>query len=411
LSINITLNRQSIKESLFGGFGKSIWEWYLAGKATLGYRQIFHAAIYSTDIFTDIAITSWISGRCCLDNDARAEFASSPGGNDGQRYSQYLNASRSTDDHLIEKSTPGASTTIIASEAVDLEEEQYYHLRFEVVGSSLSAYRDDMSTPRITATDTDLASGRVGSVAGGHPASGGQYGAFPGIIEAVSSSGPQAIVIAELPVENAQIVLPRNVVADERLNMLNIPVRVKRAAKIYRKLKEKGFTDEEIEMMRIPVKKGIDTLSVTWGAFDFKPSRSSMAIIAIYSGNPYNSKAVESIAEYVKSRGGRVYKIKDWKQAIEVYSELKKDHSYFEAGKDNFVYHATGIEVFKLAQVADFYYGNLVEHKRHYNEIKRANDNYIRALITRYKSALQKYNTDVAKKHVAKLDEIERKGW
>jgi len=61
-----------------------------------------------------------------------------------------------TADLRLRKIIAGTYTTL-ASEAVDIASYTYWKIKLEIVNSTLRGYREDMTTPKITATDTDIA--------------------------------------------------------------------------------------------------------------------------------------------------------------------------------------------------------------------------------------------------------------
>jgi len=60
-----------------------------------------------------------------------------------------------TADFLLQKMIAGTVTTI-ASESVDITGNTYWKIKLEIKDSTLKAYREDMTTPKLTATDTDI---------------------------------------------------------------------------------------------------------------------------------------------------------------------------------------------------------------------------------------------------------------
>ena len=91
-------------------------------------------------------------------------------------YAVMFDDTQATADHQIRKSVAGTVTTL-ATEAVDLVR-QWYWVKFQAVGTTLSSFRapDPVSpppaTPTLTATDADIATGRVGARHIGHGLSG-----------------------------------------------------------------------------------------------------------------------------------------------------------------------------------------------------------------------------------------------
>lgn len=54
------------------------------------------------------------------------------------------------------------TATRLGTEAVDLSASMLYHVKVETIGTTIRVYRDDMATPKITATDTSIARGYFG---------------------------------------------------------------------------------------------------------------------------------------------------------------------------------------------------------------------------------------------------------
>jgi hypothetical protein len=92
---------------------------------------------------------------------------------------------------------------------------------------------------------------------------------------------------------------------------------------------------------------------------------------------------------------------------------LKGDFKHWLAGKDNFAYQVLGWEVLDWFQNADFYYGELVEHKTHYDQLKKVPDWELRNRLSELTDKLQKVTTlaDERDKHLSKLNEIIKRGW
>lgn len=75
-------------------------------------------------------------------------------------YTMWINTSASTADFKLAKRVNGTLTTL-ATESVDLSTIVYL-LKLSCSGSTISAFRSDMTTPKLSVTDTDLASGKFG---------------------------------------------------------------------------------------------------------------------------------------------------------------------------------------------------------------------------------------------------------
>jgi len=76
-------------------------------------------------------------------------------------YCQNLYGAASTADHMIKKWVAGAITTL-ATEAINITAQYMRSLKLSCSGTTISAYRADLTTPKISATDTAHASGYFG---------------------------------------------------------------------------------------------------------------------------------------------------------------------------------------------------------------------------------------------------------
>jgi len=291
-------------------------------------------------------------------------------------YWMSINTGAALEDFMIGK-TVGGSYTRLATEAVNLENRRSYLIAFSASGSTLKAFRSDMSTPKISATDTDIASGYFG---GGWP---GNHYAFVDIVSmrllAPMSPAPGAIYVLEVDMcgsgtddDPYRPALAKNVVTHDELGT-------------------------------------VDIFAITWGAFEFKPSESSTVIIAIYGDNPYRHGAIEKQLQHAKRR----YRVRNYIEALEVYRRTRSEHSEWLAGKDNFAYQVLGHEELELFAIADFYYGELVEHRTHYHQLKRVLDWEMQRTLERWVKRLEKVTvlTEERDKHLNKLRKVMKLGW
>ncbi len=311
----------------------------------------------------------------------------------------------------------GGTFTLLGYEAVDINADSAHLCKAEVVGSTINFYREDMTTPKVSVTDTTFSSGAYGSYfATTKP---GDVLHYSVELLAPTSPLPQPARIFETDVigsgkENDPF--RPNLLRDLReiSTLTGLPDFLYREAKKYEILKAKGFTDEEIELLfgSIPQHQ-VDLASVTFGSFEFRHD-SPTNIIVVYSDNPYQSGAILKQEEAVKSKNLRVLKPpRDYLEAKQQYQELRKEFTEWLAGKDNFAYQMIGHEDFEAMQTADFYFGELLEHKTHYDQIKRVPDWEIRRNLNRWKERLKKGKilAEEREKHLRKLEEIERLGW
>jgi len=373
-------------------------------------HQWTDVTVLTADNFTDKAVQ--LRGNC--NKDFYCRFV-----NTQNSYILIEFVQESSKDFEICKIIDG-TTYDLATESVDLYTRGGYLVKFEVCGSTLNAYRDDMRTPKISATDTDLSSGKFGFRTETDAPSDVAGAGFVARHLAPATSLPRPLAIIEVEIIGAgseKDPFRPNLIQDlkEVLELPNVPDYVKREAKRYEVLKKKGFTDEEIELVLgyIPQHQ-VDLASVTWGAFELNPKHPTV-IITVTGGNFYTGDdAITKQVEHAKSRGLRVLNPpSDYREAVEQYNMLKKDYSHWLAGKDNYAYQVLGWEVLELFQVADFYYGELIEHKTHYDQLKQVPDWELRRTIERWYSRLKQVNVLIEErdKHLKKLEEVLKLGW
>ena len=333
-------------------------------------------------------------------------------------YTHEMFTANSTRDHYFVKWSAGTST-MIGYEGVDLSNYHYLY-GIDISGSSFKCYRAwvtaktiSSATPKFTVTDTAFASGYIGIgfVRSYYPV---PY-AVPTWFTAFSR-GVEAVAVMEFdivgsgtpddsyrPDFSSQLV--------DILSLQNLPSFLYREAKKYQILRNKGFSDEEIELLLgyIPQRQ-VDLDSVTWGTFEFHPDKANTVIITITGDNPYKAGAIER----QKSKARRVFNVpKYYNEAVDLYNKLKKDYPHWLAGVHNFAYQVFGLEEFDWMQNVDFYYGELIEHKTHHSQLKHVPDWEIRNRLNELIDKLSKVTilTDERDKHIAKAREILSRGW
>jgi len=327
----------------------------------------------------------------------------------------YMDTGHVTADFRIEKFVNNALTNL-AYEAVDLNDHCASYVNGSVSGSTLKAYRLDMNTPKLTVTDTAFASGYFGHGAG-HYYDAGDNSYYAARLIAPSSPSLPALVIVEVNSSGSGmhndpfiVELSENKVEINALS--GLPEFLYREAKRYEILRRK-FTDEEIEAIFGPIQHQVDLNAVTWGAFEFS-NESPTNIIAIYGDNPYKPGAISRQIEHARSRNLKVISPpRDYREAVEQFRMLSREFPHWLAGKDNYAYQTLGHEVFEIFQNIDFYYGEFLEHKEHYNQIKQVPDFEIQRRLDELESKLSKIDVliDERDKHHDKLREIIRRGW
>jgi hypothetical protein len=340
-------------------------------------------------------------------------------------YEQCIDIAASTADHFLRKLL-GGTFTIIASEVVDLDRSGE-GMCLSISGSTLKGSRwlqntplDPLSLPTptatISATDTSFASGLYGFFPLRETTyHGGTDGTIVYLL-APASALPQAQSILELDIEGTgkpddpyRPSISKNLV---EISMLTgLPDFLYQEARKYDVLKAKGFTDDEIRVLLgyIPQHQ-VDLDSVTWGAFELHADKAPTAIVVITGDDQYQAGAIERQKAVAK----RVFAPPTtYDDAVTLYNQLKKDYPHWLAGKDNFAYQTLGHEIFDWMQNVDFYYGELIEHKTHYDQLKRVPDFEIRNRLNELINRLSKVSVliDERGKHISKAKEILRRGW
>jgi len=124
------------------------------GKAQFRVRanNLEQVGLFTVDTFNDKAIKAFLHDQ--------GHFFARQSNDDNSMYIAHINTTYPTMDFGIRKQVNG-SETILGYEAIDLQDIAYL-CKFSLNGSILKAYRDDMTTPKITATDTSLTSGFFG---------------------------------------------------------------------------------------------------------------------------------------------------------------------------------------------------------------------------------------------------------
>jgi len=152
---------------------------------------------------------------------------------------------------------------------------------------------------------------------------------------------------------------------------------------------------------------------VWWGGFEFNP-KSPTNIITVFAENPSRPGALQKLIDYTRSKGLRVLKPPiDYGEAVEQYRTLKRDFPHWLAGVHNYCYQTMGLEYFDWMQNVDFYYGELLEHRKHYKQLKQVPDWEIMRRLSTLEEKLKHVNVliDERDKHLRKIREITARGW
>ncbi|RLG74354.1 MAG: hypothetical protein DRO23_07020 [Thermoprotei archaeon] len=329
--------------------------------------------ICTLDSFTDKAIEHLLSDKGMW---GCARYL-----DDEHFYWHEIRSQYTTEDYFIKKRVAGTSSSL-ATESVDLDIGYIKLGKLSVSGSTIKGYREDLETPKLTVTDTDIASGGFGIGLTIEPSDNNPRSSTVmwGYLRAPSSIAPKAKAIIEIDITG------------------------------------KGTREDPIRpnlLQQLSQDKTKNLLSVSWGAFDFKVKSSTM-LIMVYGDNSYQTGAIQKQIDYAKSKGYlATTPPKTPSDIIALYKKLQYEHKNWLAGKDNFLYQVTGEEIFELFAVVDFYFGELIEHKTHYRQLKKVPDWELRRLLENYMNKLKKVTvlTDERNKHLDKLIKIKKLGW
>lgn len=236
-------------------------------------------------------------------------------------YGRIIPANVTADDEI--RVVSAGTGTVLASSAVDLSGS--YLVKFSCSGSTLSWFRDDMTTPVISATDTTFTSGLFGSMLGAPDYDDENYPAF-GYLRPPASPLPPAQRIIEAEITGSGT--PEDPIRPNFKQLLD---------------KHPEFGD-------------IDILAVTWGAFDYKGEPTMLCVVT--GDNPYRSGAILEQESYAKSKNLKVFRPpRDLTEARELHKQIKAGRPDLIAGVHNLAYHTIGDENLEPLAVADFYDG------------------------------------------------------
>jgi hypothetical protein len=379
------------------------------GKAGGNYGHLGFLLL-TIDSFTDKAVLAWGAG-------SNGPFAVLRYRDRNNYYYARVDPAATTRDHYIGKVSAGTDI-VLASEAVDVDD-RAHSILFSISGTTLTSRRDGATTPQLSVSDTTFSSGPCGIQTswGNDWHSNTCLGASK--LMNPASPLPSAQTILELSVEGSgkpedpfRPSMNKNLV--EIASLAGLPDFLYLEAKRYDMLKAKGFTNEEMKLFLgyIPQHQ-VDLDAVTWGSFEFS-EKSPTNIIMIYGDNPYRAGAIQRQIDYAKSKNLRVFSPpKDYGEAVALYNKLKGDFKHWLAGVHNWCYQIFGLEEFDLLQNVDFYYGELIEHKTHYQQLKQVPDWEMRNRLNELRGGLSKVGVlaDERDKHLKKIDEILKRGW
>jgi hypothetical protein len=380
-------------------------------KYTCGY------AFVTSDAFGDKAVWAAVQVNTYSEMMTRVQ-------NFANHYYNGCNPGATTADHYLYKLVNGTSTAL-ATEAIDIDNKGR-GLAGSCSGSTIKSLRYELTSPvsplslpaasaTISATDTTFASGLFGArfIRETYPHGGTESGSA--WLKAPLTALPTALLILEVEVEGSGKLddsfrpsLSKNLV--EVSSLAGLPDFLYWEARRYEVLRSRGFTDEEVELLlgHVPQHQ-VDLDAVTWGAFEFS-EKSPTNIIVVTGDNPYRSGAIER----QRARAKRVFAPpRGYGEAVALYNKLKGDFPHWLAGKDSFAYQVLGWEELDVFQNVDFYYGELIEHKTHYDQLKQAPSWEIEGRLLELKARLEKMAVlpEERDKHLKKVEELLKKGW
>ena len=343
-------------------------------------------------------------------------------------YFNKIQPTRATSDHLLAKMSAGTVTTL-ASESVDLTTAAAL-LQVSCSGSTVKSLRYALTSPldplnpgtaaaTLSATDTTFASGYYGVrlMKEYNPHGSASIGST--WLRAPASAVPPALAVIEVefakgeyPNEEYKPALLSSLVEVSR--SLNVPIHLVMEHDKHEMLRRRGFTDDEIRLLlgHLP-QRHIDVDAVTWGTFEFS-EKSPTNIVVVTGDNPYKQGAIQRQAEYAKKKGLRVFDPpRNYGEAVALYNKLKSDFPHWLAGKDNFAYMCLGWEELDVLQNVDFYYGELLEHRTHHDQLRQVPEWEIRSRLLELKARLEKMAAlhEERGKHLRKVGELLRGGW
>jgi len=311
------------------------------------------AWIITTDSFTDKGIQSDIKSQ------TRSFFMHRWGDENNWYECSHHYAGATTADHEIMKCVAGVFGTL-ATEAVDLNARSPY--LGQVSGSTLKSDRGVDGIFELSATDTDLTSGSLGM----HSTN----STWNDLIQAFLGAQLKAPLS---PLKPALRVFEIDIIGEgseddpirpnfkQNLASINgfkdkVPADTLKDYERYLILKEKGFTDEEIEALLgyIP-QTHVDTLAITWGSFDYKGEATMLT--CVLADNPYQGAILEQ-ESWVNQKNLKIYKPPgNLTEAKDLYSQVKADRPDIIAGVHNLAYQLIGDANLEPLAVADFYDG------------------------------------------------------
>jgi hypothetical protein len=349
---------------VLGGLDPNRLAAYLAtGKALALYGEGETCfALCFPDAYADLAVQCVESNSSSVPHFACAGRVQSP--NAAGMYTNEISTGATTADHRLIIVSATKDVTLLGSEAVDLNSYCPYTLKLRCSGSTIESYRSGATTPQISVTDTTFASGYwgVGYYYTGHAfyVAGKEISILTAKKASASMPPPKPIAFFEVPVEgDGTVENPFRPSMPTELFEFETPAR-----KLYKSLKAKGYTDEEIRLYGLTADYVGNRLALTWSALipldpkTGKPAHST-ALVRVFP-QPDRSLNLHPISKCL-----------DALRAMKGVSELKpEDAKRFAKSLDDrlregeleFMVNPT--EENELHSLADFYEREVVDEKR-----------------------------------------------
>jgi len=369
--------------------GKTVVEWS------------FTADVYATsDSFTDKAISSIIaSATNSVLIYARGEPSTGvkTGEFSDNNYRLVYDVTQSSADYFLGKRIAGTSTTL-ATESVDLNATSRYLGAISVSGSTLKAFRDDLTTVRITATDTDRSEGRFGILTINPDPTNYTYDGAVGHPYSAKLLAP----LTELPKPIS--IIEYDVIGSGKEDDSFKPDMSRDLVEV----SESDVTPEEWEAIQSNPKGAnglplVDKLAVTWGAIDYKNEPTMLC--AIYGGSPsyLDPNRIQKHISYARSKNHKVFKPpKNISEAKALHKEIIKDRKDMLVTSYELAYQLIGNSRLEVDAVSDFYERELIN----LNRIKRVPTWELHRTLDRWIRLAEKHKRDNAYK---KLEKVRRR--
>ena len=301
-----------------------------------GYRTV--------DDFTDKAV----EGVCF----ELATLFARQGANNANTYKLGYNSADPTMDFEMFKAVNGTATRI-GYEAIDLPANRSYLMRFSVSGSTLKGFRDDLTTPKISVTDTTFASGGFG--AGGAWNQPFRAFAFAYILKAPTSSIPSSQAVVEYPVIGKGT-------SDD-------PIRPNMPEELV-EIDPRALPPDEANAVQANPKGPnglpmVNRLAVTWGAIDYKGGPTM--VVAIYPSTPSYVRKDNVLRHIEFARGKNLFvdtgpftldRVRD------LYRKLKTINRDMLITDNELAYQLIGAEELEIDAAADFYEREVINLRR-----------------------------------------------